>query len=156
MGASPPFTAAAVPAPKALLRPRLPHPMSPLPPDHRLDQHRAPQVLDAVARLARSCSDERLALTAGAGLVLAALVVTLLPSYWPAALAALSLAGFGGWGIADRSASDLERHPMPSAIRLGALHALALACAVLGVGAAIVLIVTLVALALASGSLTWS
>ena len=130
--------------------------MSPLPPDHRLDQHRAPQALDAVARLARSCSDELLALTAGAGLVLAALVVTLLPDYWPAALPALSMAGFGGWGIADRTASDLARRPAPSPIRLGALHALSLACAVLGVGAVIVLIVTLIALALASGSLTWT
>lgn len=123
-----------------LLRPRFRHPALPrhlpLPPrDHRLDATAAPSILDAVARRARASSDGVLVACAAAGLVAAVTVAVAWPALWPLALPGLAVGGFGGWGVADRTASDLAGEPGASRAMLGLLRALRLVAGVIGVAA---------------------
>ena len=60
-----------------------------------------------LARRARSASDRRLALDAGAGVLLAASALVFHPPLWGlVACAAACLAAFGGWGILDRELGE--------------------------------------------------
>ncbi|MHB1224126.1 MAG: hypothetical protein ACYC2G_08815 [Gemmatimonadaceae bacterium] len=108
----------------------------PLPPrDHRLASAASPTLLDLVARRARASSDGLLVACAVLGLVAATTVVAAWPDSWAFALPGLVMAGVGGWGVADRAASELGRGPVPSPVTLGLLRAVRLAAGVMAAAA---------------------
>ncbi|HEY0971573.1 MAG TPA: hypothetical protein VGE02_11455 [Gemmatimonadales bacterium] len=82
--------------------------MALIPPDHRVDASGAASPNQLLMGAARRASDGALALLAGAGLVVTAVIVALRPEWWPFVLPAISVAAFGGWGILDRVASDMR------------------------------------------------
>jgi hypothetical protein len=71
--------------------------------------------------VARRASDGTLALLAGVGLVLAAILIVAQPGWWPFALPALSAAAFGGWGILDRVTREMHRSGTASPVAEGFL-----------------------------------
>lgn len=77
-----------------------------LPRDHRLGVSAEPNVFDQLAAAGRRASDGGLALAAGLGLLAAILPPLLWPGGWLVALAGGAAAGFGVWGIADRTATE--------------------------------------------------
>jgi hypothetical protein len=95
------------------LRPRFPIPDSRFPiPDSRFpipDQtdDSALTLPQFLARRARGASDRRLAIDAGAGIVLGVSAVIFRPPLWILIVcAALCFAAFGAWGILDRELAD--------------------------------------------------
>ncbi len=82
--------------------------MALIPPDHRVDDAGVASPNQLLAAAARRASDGALALLAGAGLVVTAIVIVLRPEWWTFALPAISVAAFGGWGILDRIATELR------------------------------------------------
>lgn len=110
--------------------------LMPLPPrDHRIQVGETPSALRAIARRARSASDGLLVACAVVGLVGATAVVVLWPASWPLALPGLTLAGFGGWGVADRAASELAHSVDSSPSALRALRTVRLVSALAGLAA---------------------
>jgi hypothetical protein len=67
----------------------------------------APSLTAALAARARAASDGRLALDVGGGLVAALVIGIWRPSAWPIGVsAAIGLAAFGAWGIAEREIQE--------------------------------------------------
>src|SRR5690606_18482216 len=108
---------------------------------------------DLVARRTRASSDGLLVTCAALGLLAATTVVAAWPDSWPFALPGVVMAGLGGWGVADRAASEIGQAPAPSPVTLGLLRAVRLAAAVMAVAALVgfILAVTLRTLVTAGG-----
>lgn len=90
-----------------------------------------------VARRTRASSDGVLVACAALGLVAATTVAAVWPESWPFALPGVVLAGLGGWGVADRAASELGQGPLPSPVTLGLLRAVRLAAGLVAIAALI-------------------
>ena len=94
---------------------------------------------------ARGASDLRLAIDVAVGVVIAVAVAVWQPPAWPVILAAgLCFGAFGAWGIADRELR--ERGEAATSVRW--LRVVRQAAALLGVLAAVALLVGVLALAL--------
>lgn len=117
-----------------------------LPRDHRLGVSPEPSVFDHLAAAGRRAPDGLLALAAGVGLVATILPPLLWPAGWWLALAGGAVAGFGVWGIADRTGAEWRTGEHRAAGRAAALVA-ALA-AVAGSLAAILFVLGVAAIAL--------
>ena len=77
-----------------------------LPRDHRLGATPEPTLLDLLAAAGRRAPDGLLVAAAGVGLVAAVLPPLLWPAGWLVMLAGGAAAGFGLWGIADRTGAE--------------------------------------------------
>ena len=119
-----------------------------LPRDHRLGTTPEPNLLDHLAAAGRRAPDGALAAAAGLGLVAAILPPILWPAWWLLALPGAAAAGFGLWGIADRTgtewrATEQRRNAGQAAAVAGGLAAAA------GLVAAVLFVLGMVYVALA-------
>src|ERR1041385_6335257 len=101
---------------------------------------------ELLSRRARRLSDRRLAIDAGAGLVVAAATAIWQPPGWiPLLGAALAVSGLGVWGILDRELTErVTQHPD----RGGALRVGRGLAALVSAGGALLLLLSLLAVAL--------
>lgn len=100
---------------------------------------------ELLARRARTASDSRLALDAGGGLLVGALVLAFRVPGWPTFVsAAAAFFAFGVWGIIDRTLGDGTLGPRMSQT----LRVLRAAAVALGVASAFALVGTGMALML--------
>lgn len=108
----------------------------PLPPrDHRLAGAGSPSLLDVIARRTRAASDGALVACAALGLLAATTIVAVWPDSWAFALPGVALAGVGGWGVADRAASELDEGPAAPPATIALLRAVRLAAGLVAVAA---------------------
>jgi hypothetical protein len=105
-----------------------------------------PTLAEFLVQRARRASDGRLALDVAVGCVAAMAVILWQPTGWlPLSTAAVALAAFGSWGIADRVLTERLR---AGAARTLALRAIRVVSAAVGVAAAVALSISMLGLAL--------
>jgi len=98
-----------------------------------------------VAALARRASDGQLVIAAATGVVAAAVVGLVWPSWWFAALPLLCIGSFGVWGIAERTSAERLTRLGPSFGGRRALTGIRVTAAVVGTLAGALTLLTVVA-----------
>lgn len=97
------------------------------------------------AGLARRASDGQLAVAATIGILAAAIIGLVWPSWWFAALPLLAVGSFGVWGIAERTSAERFARQGPTFGGRRALALVRLAAAIVGTLAGTLTLLTLVA-----------
>lgn len=104
-------------------------------------------IFTLAAQLARRATDGQLVVAAATGILAAAIVGLVLPSWWFVALPLLTVGSFGVWGIAERTSAERRTRLGPEFVGR-ALTAVRVAAAVVGTAAGTLTLLTIVARAI--------
>ena len=105
-------------------------------------------VFALVAGLARRASDGQLVIAAAIGIIAAAVVGLVWPSWWFVALPLLAIGSFGVWGIAERTSSERLARLGPSFGGRRTLAGIRVTAAIIGMLAGVLTLLTVVARAI--------
>ena len=105
-------------------------------------------IFSLVAQLARRATDGQLVVAAGVGIVVAAVIGLIRPSWWFVALPFLCIGSFGIWGIAERTFAERRARLGVGFAGERALVGIRVAAAVIGTLAGTLALLALVARAI--------